>query len=405
MIEHEWYTLDSELKRDQVIKGFQSFIWTERYNTAGDFQIVTKSTYSNRQLLVDGTFITKKGSTYVGKIDTVTDAVDDNGTRNLTATGSFLEALLDDRIAAVVTTTSTTDDTVTPPVTTTITTLTDWLATGSPGAVARDLFNRVCVEGVLDVHDTIPFYTFGTLLPAGNLAEPSDIISLDAAPASVYSTLTQLCNTYSLGFRLVRNGDKGEIYFEIYVGNDRTSSQSILPPVIFDQTLNNLVDVNQLTSSAALKTVAYVYATNGYEIAYAPTADHSASGENRRVMLVQSSNDLPAGADLTTALQQEGQIALAGQREVYAFDGKVPVQVPYVYGRDYGLGDLVEERNSDGFGGLMLVTEHISSSDDTGDTEYPTLTVSQVITPGSWLNFEGDNVWSDIPATVHWADL
>lgn len=405
MIPHEWFTLDSQLKRDQVIQGFQSFIWTERFNTAGDFQIVTKSTYSNRQLLAEGTWIGKKGSTYVMKIDTVTDAVDDTGVRNLTVTGKSLEILLDDRIAAVVTTTTTTDDTVDPPVTTTTTTLTDWLATGTPGAIARDLFNRICVEGVLDEHDTIPFYTFGTLLPEGNLGEPTDIISLDAAPASVYSTLTQLCNTYSLGFRLVRNGDMGQIYFEVYVGNDRTSSQTILSPVIFDENLNNLEDVNRLTSSAALKTVAYVYAQNGYEIVYAPTADPAASGADRRVMLVQSSNTLPAGTDLTAGLQQEGQLALAAQREIYAFDGKIPNQIPYVYGVDYGLGDLVEERNSDGFGGLMLVTEHISSSDNTGDTEYPTLVVSQVITPNSWLNFAGDEDWSDIPDTVHWADL
>jgi hypothetical protein len=400
MIKHEWYTLDSGFKRDQVITGFQSFIWTERYNTAGDFQIVTKSTYPNRKLLIDGTFITKKGSTYVMKIDTVTDAVDDSGVRNLTITGKSLENLLDDRLAVVVTTTTDPG----PPIVTT-TTLTDWLATGTPGAVARDLFNRICVEGVLDVHDNIPFYTFGTLLPAGNLGESTDIISLDAAPATVYSTLTQLCNTYSLGFRFVRNGDLGEIYFEVYVGNDRTSTQSVLSPVIFDQNLNNLADVNQLTSSAVFKNVAYVYATNGYEIVSAPTADPAASGADRRVMLIQSSNDLPAGTALTAALQQEGQIALAAQREIYAFDGKIPVNVPYVYGRDYGLGDLVEERNSDGFGGLMLVTEHISSSDATGDTEYPTLTVSQVITPGSWLNFENGIHWAEVPTTVHWGDL
>lgn len=401
MIKHEWYTLTNGFVRDQVITGFISFIWTERYNTAGEFQIVIKSTYPNRQLLADGTYIGKKGSTYVMKIDTITDAVDENtGEQNLTVTGKSLEILLDDRIAAVVTTTTTTD---VPPVTTT--TLTDWLATGTAGAVARDIFNRICVEGVLDTNDSIPGYTFGTLLPAGNLGEPTDIISLDAAPASVYSTLTQLCNTYSLGFRFAKDGDTGHIYFEVYVGNDRTSTQTILEPVIFDQNLNNLTGVNKLTSSAVLKTVAYVYATNGYEIVYSPTADPSASGDQRRVLLISSSNSLPAGTDLTAALQQEGQIALAAQREIYAFDGQIPVQIPYMYGRDYGLGDLVEERSSDGFGGLMLVTEHISSSDDTGDTEYPTLTVSQVITPGSWLNFENGIHWSEVPPTVHWGDL
>jgi hypothetical protein len=400
MLPHQWYTLDDKFRRDQVIEGFQSFIWTERYNTAGEFQVVTKSTYENRQLLVDKTWIGKAGSKYVMRADTVTDGYADDGSRNLTVIGKSLENMLTDRIAAVVTTTT---DPGPPPVTTT--TLTDWIATGSPGAIARDLFSRICFEGVLDVHDSIPNYHSGTLLSAGNLSEPTDIITMDAAPDNLYNTLTQLCNTYSLGFRLVRNGDAGEVYFEVYVGNDRTSSQSVLPAVIFDENLDNLVDQSQLTSSAALKTVAYVYAQNGYQIVYAPTADPASSGADRRVMIVNSSNTLPAGSALTTALIQEGLIALAGQREVYAFDGKIAASNPYVYGRDYGLGDLVEERNSDGFGGLMLVTEHISSSDPSGDTEYPTLAVSQIITPNSWLNFAGDEDWADISPTIHWADL
>ena len=397
----EWFTLDSQFRRQLPIEGFQSFIWTERYSAYGDFQIVTKSTHDNRTLLADQTFIGKAGSTYVMKIDTVTDATDTSGVRNITVTGKSLEALLDDRLAAVVTTT--TDTTVTPNVTTT--TLTDWISTGTPGAIARDLFNRVCVEGVLDVHDSIPHYTFGTLLPAGNLAETSDTITLDAPPASLYSTLTQLCNTYSLGFRLVRNGDLGEIYFEVYVGNDLSSGQSVKPAVIFETTLNNLDKPTFLTSSAILKNVAYVYATNGYEIVYSPTYDTSSSGTARRVMIINSSNSLPAGSALTTALQQEGLIALAAQRQVYSFDGELPPSVPYVYGQDYGLGDLVEERNEDGYIAMMLVTEQIFSSDTTGEKSYPTLAVSQVLTPGSWLNFDTGLDWADVPTTQHWGDI
>lgn len=388
MLPHQWFTLDEKFRRVAVIEEFQSFIWTERYNTAGEFQIVTKSTYENRQLLLDKTWIGKAGSTYVMRIDTVTDQYDDSGARNITATGKSLENIFNDRVAM-----PGLDDLTTTP---------NWVITGTPGAVARELFNRVCVETALDVHDNIPNYAFGTLLPAGNLGEPTETITLTAAPDTLYSTLTQLCNAYSLGFRLVRNGDAGEIYFEVYVGNDLTASQSVLPAVIFDEHLDNLADMSQLTSSAALKNVAYVYATNGMQIVASPIADPNASGADRRVLLVNSNNSADAGADLNAALQAEGLIALAAQRQVYAFDGKVPPSIPYVYGRDYSLGDLVEERNSDGFGGLMLVTEHISSSDSTGDSEYPTLVVSQVITPNSWLNFEGDNTWSEIPDGVTW---
>jgi hypothetical protein len=389
---HVWFTLDDQFRRQQIIEGFQSFIWTERFNTAGDFQIVAKSTHANRQLYADQTWIGKQGSTYIMKIDTIQDAIDENtNAQNLTITGKSLEFLLDDRVAM-----PGLDDLATTP---------NWVITGTPGAIARELFSRVCFETALDVHDNIPNYQPGTLLTEGNLGEPTDTITLTASPDTLYSTLTQLCAAYSLGFRFVRNGDAGEVYFEIYVGNDLTSNQGVLPAVIFDQNMDNLIGQNVLNSSSILKTVAYVYATNGMQIVYAPTADPAAEGAGRRVMLVNSSNDADAGPDLDAALRAEGLIALAAQRQVYAFDGKIPPGVSYVYGQDYALGDLVEERNSDGFGGLMLVTEHISSSDTTGDTEYPTLSVSQVITPGSWLNFEGDNVWADIPDTVHWADL
>jgi len=199
--------------------------------------------------------------------------------------------------------------------------------------------------------------------------------------------------------------DSGKIYFEVYVGNDLTSSQTLKPAVIFDPSLNNLAEVNQLISTAVVKTVAYVFATNGMQVVYAPFTDISAVDGNRRVLLVNSNNSGDAGPELDAALQQEGLIALTAQRAVFSFDGVLPQEAPYVYGRDYNLGDLIEERTSDGYGSLMLVTEQIFSSDDTGEKTYPTLSVAQIITPGSWLSFEPTEDWADVPATQHWGDI
>ena len=387
----EWYTLDSSLRRDTVIEGFESFIWTERWQDAGDFQIVTKSTYQNRSLLQPETFISRRGSTYVGKIDTVSDVTAQDGTRNLTITGSFLESLLKDRVAmpAIADTTSTPN----------------WVIADTPGNVIRTMFTQVCVDCVLSGNDTIPFYHPGTLLPAGAISEDSDIITVTAAPNTLFNTIQQIAKTYFLGFRLVKNGDAGEIYFEVYTGSDRTSDQTILPPVIFDPNMDNLEDASLLTSTAAVKTVAYVYAQNGSAVVYAPTADPDATGTNRRVLLVNSSNSGTAGTDLDAALQQEGLLALTPQRTVYNFDGALPQKTPYVYGTDYFLGDLVEERNSDGYGNQMYVTEQIFSSDNTGEKQYPTLTVAQVITPGSWLAFDPSVDWSDEDDSVTWDSI
>jgi hypothetical protein len=104
-------------------------------------------------------------------------------------------------------------------------------------------------------------------------------------------------------------------------------------------------------------------------------------------------------------LQQEGLIALAAQRTVYSFDGQLPASQPYVYGVDYNLGDIVEERNEDGFGNLMMVTEQIFTSDNQGERAFPTLSISLAITPGSWVAWDGADDWADVPTSIHWADL
>jgi hypothetical protein len=387
----QWYTLDASLRRDQVIEGFESFIWTERYSAYGDFQIVTKSTLQSRTQLATGTWITRAGSTYVALVETVSDATADDGTRNITVTGRFLEALLDDRVAM-----PTITDTTTQP---------NWVLTDTPANIIRTMFQTVCVDGGIDAKDSIPFYHSGTLLTEGNLGEDASIITVTATPDTLYNTIQQIANAYFLGFRFVRNGDAGEIYFEVYVGNDLTSDQTTLAPVIFDSDLDNLADVTFLTSTQPIKTVAYVFATNGSAVVYSTTADPDATGIGRRVLLVNSNNDGDAGDDLTSALEAEGVLALSSQRTLYQFDGELPPTVPYVYGRDYNLGDKVEERNSDNYGNQMLVTEQIFSSDNTGEKQYPTLTVTQVITPGTWLAYDPTIDWSDEPDTVHWDDI
>lgn len=387
----EWYTLDENLRRDTVIEGFESFIWTERYSDVGDFQIVIKSTYATRTLLTTGKWLAMKGSKRVMIIDTVVDETAEDGTRNLTVTGKSLENLFADRVAfsAVVDTTSTPN----------------WTLVGTPGDIVRTMFQDICVTGMIDLHDTVPFYTPGTLIGSGNIAEEPSIITVTALPDTLLNTFKKICDTFNLGFRLVRNDEEGQIFFEVYTGSNRTSGQTILSPVIFDPNLDNLDKPMVLTSIAAVKTVAYVFAQNGSAIVYAVGANINAAGTDRKVLLINSNNTADAGEELDASLESEGLLALANQRTVYQFDGELTPHIPYVYGVDYNLGDLVEERNSDGYGNFMVVTEQIFSSDDTGERSYPTLTLREVITPGTWSSYDHDIQWDEEDTSVIWATL
>ena len=69
--------------------------------------------------------------------------------------------------------------------------------------------------------------------------------------------------------------------------------------------------------------------------------------------------DLPAGSELTAALQERGRQELAEHRAVLGFDGETPQHISYVYGRDYDLGDLVEVQDTEGNAYQVRVTEQI----------------------------------------------
>lgn len=390
----EWYTLDDQLRKAQVIEGFESFIWTERYSGWGDFQIDIPSSFSAKKLLTPGTNITKDDSYRVMTIETVLDTRDENNAKKLTVTGRSIERLLDDRIAM--------------PALASLTTTPQWVITGTPGNIARSIFSTICVSHAINAGDSIPFYTSGTLLPAGSIAEPSTSVTIALDPDSVYNSIKSVCDYYNLGFRIVRNGDLSQLYFEVYTGTDRTSTQTANPAVIFSEDLDNLTNKSSLKSIATIKNVAYVFTPNGVGTVYPVGVDPTVSGFNRRALIVKADDiTLPAGSALNTAIQQRGLQELTKYQNVYQFDGQIPQIGSYKYGVDYNLGDLVEERDENGFGSFLLVTENISVSDAQGKRSYPTLSVFNQVVPGTWDAWPASSGvhWADVALTVHWADV
>jgi hypothetical protein len=390
----EFYTLDENLRKVEVIEGHTSFIWTERNSAWGDISIDIPATDRSRSLLSIGTFLACSESTYIMKIETVQDATDDSNAAMLKVTGRSFEAILDDRVAILP---AMVDDIANNP---------NWTITDTPGNVARTIFKTICVDLVNDPGDAIPFYVPGTILPPGSSGEPTEIISVAIPPTSVYSAIKQVCDTYGLGFRLVRAGETSRIFFEIFTGDDRTSAQTTRAAVIFSPSMDNLSNTTKLTSDAAYKTNAYVIGKDQVKIVYGVGENTEATGFNRRVLVVDAS-DIGADtvSDVDAALSQKGLAALAQAQKVYQFDGEVSQYGVYKYGVDYKMGDLIEERDNTGFGNEMKVIEQILVSDVKGDRSYPTLSLTLVIVPGTWSAWTPpEQPWVDVPEKEVWAN-
>lgn len=377
----ELYTLDPLLRRAEVIDKFESLIWTERFQAYGDFQLNIFSDYRARRLLREDTYLAMNNSNYVMRVETVEDDVNSDGQKILIVKGRSMESILLDRVAY----SATTDTTTTP----------KWTITDVPAAVARKIFHDICVTGILDTNDIIPFIYEGTFLSEDTIVEPIDPITVEMEPTTVYDAIVQISQVWNLGFRILRQYDLSKLWFDIYVGSDRTTGQTLLPAVVFAPELDNLQNTKELISIENAKNVAYVYSPAGFQVVYAAGVDPEIEGLERRVLMVNATDITSDNPDVTAALQQRGYEELAKYRTYQAFDGEISQNSQYIYGRDYNLGDVVEMRNVDGVTNNMRVTEQIFVSDKDGDRSYPTMTLNTFINTGSWLSWSSNKAWFD----------
>lgn len=384
------FVLDDFLVRSTVVDAYFSCIWSERVASVGDFELVVPNTPDMKNLLAVGRRLGINESKRVMVIETHEAKIDDEGRDVLTVSGRSLESILMERIAWV---NPTAGADANP----------KWVVTGTPAAAARWIFYQVCVVGAMSVSDIIPFYVTGSTYPTDTIAESPDSVVFELEIGTVYERIKDICDQYKMGFRLYKGRDDSKLYFNIYQGNDRTTQQSVLDPVVFSPSLDNLAKIQELTSIENLRNVAFVYSKTKSIYVYADGTDANTAGLARRVLLVDATSvEETTEPNLTKILTQKGNEALAKNRSITAFDGEISQADQYIYGLHYELGDLVEMQSGNGITNNMRVTEQIFVSDESGTRSYPTLSVDLLITPGSWLAWDANEEWAS--ATGTWSE-
>lgn len=395
----EVYILDSLLRRTQVFDVFESMIWTERFADVGDFEFHIQSTFDTRSAFSSGVRIAINESYRVMTVETVEDTTDEDSKAILKISGRSIESIFEDRIARHV-------ESFPLPNPSTY--------TGTPGDIIREMFYERCVVGYTDGTETegrdkIPFAIQATsdgtndIFPPGTLPEPLDEITWNQELDTLFNAMKNLADAHDLGFRLIRNFDNSQLIFNVYTGNDRTTRQTDLLPVIFSPNLENLQNTTEFSTIAQSKNVAVVYTgligegSGTVEFVYGDGVDPEVSGFDRRVMFVDASSQIDeTTVDVVGTLQELGRQALAPNRAKAYFDGELNQDSTYKYGVDYSIGDLVELRNIDGVISYKRVTEQIFVSDSSGDKSYPTLALDLFVGLNSWLSYGNKTiVWED----------
>lgn len=387
----EVYTLDDQFRRNSVIDDYESLVWTERYSQMGDFVIKTTSSSDNRRIFQPDVNLAINESRRVMTIEQIEDKVEDDGRKVLEITGRSIEHILENRV--------------------TMTSLEDagaknWQFNGTASDVMAELFNFTFRdEYSWFPQDKIPFLKEGSIFPLDTVPKSELQLYFNEPRSSMYAALKKIGEAYDLGFRLVRNYDTSELYFDVYSGVDRTSNQSLVTPVVFSSELDTLQNTSMLESIADFKNVAYVYSNDPTSVVhvFASGADSNTTGFARKVLHVDATDiDLEPGPELNAAMQKRGEEALAEHRKLTILDGEVSQYGTYTYGVDYNVGDMVEMRLSDGTVNQVRVTEQIISSDAEGVRSYPSLVSRVIIEPGTWFGVNYNLVWDNALGT--WAE-
>lgn len=348
--------LDTSLEPYAMLDTYNSFIWTDRYNECGDFEIYTKMSADILDVIKQDYYLTQPNSDRVMIIEKLLISTDLEEGDNLTVTGRSLESILDRRIIWGQKTLS-----------------------GNFQEGVKTLLNE-CIISPSNANRKIPNFIFEASTDPTITA-----MTIDAQYTgdNLYEVITSLCAERDIGFQITLNENK-QFVFKLYTGANRSYDQSTLPYVIFSPRFDNLISSNYIESKSSLKNVTLIGGEEREDKARVWEAVGNTAGLNRREVFTNASDisseqdDVTiSAADYKLLLRQRGKEALAepDNRAALSFEGEAETSGMFVYGVDFFQGDIVQVEDAYGHDSKARITEIVTSDDTGGFSVYPTFTI------------------------------
>lgn len=346
--------LNENFKRSKLIENWSSLVWTERYASNGDFELVSSNISEIMSLLPlegeDGrpTLVALDGSDVPMVVETHKIEKKKNNPPQIVTTGRSFETVMDRRT----TVTSVTSGSP----------RTDVQITSSSISEAVRIVAAFVIEGgVPAVEDKILEINL-----LNSVSETGASNKYLVEPKELYSWMIETLALGPYGLRSELGPSNTQIAVIIYKGVDKSEE------VVFSVELEQFDDAEYLLSMLGQKNVMITATTNGMEFSY--VSDTIPSGLNRSVAFqdLASEINVPAGPELTNLTINRGKVALASLLPIALFSGGIAENIGSGYGSIYSLGDIVTLQGEYGLSQKARVAEFIRSQDASGYKAYPT---------------------------------
>lgn len=363
--------LDTNFNAIGVIDKYISFIWTDRYDTYGDFEIYMDASPENLELFKENYYLYLNESEHVMIIENIQIDTDTEEGDHMTVTGRSLESILTRRIVWNKTTLS-----------------------GNFQTAIENLLNENIISPSITnrkISNFIFSSSADTLITS--LTTEGEFLGED-----LYDVISTLCYVNDIGFKITLNSSN-QFVFRLYSGVDRSYSQETNPYIVFSPKFENLIDTNYIQSNQNLKTITRIRgeqdventitddegnSTTTYSVKEVYTTKSISDGEgvglNRREIYTDASyissqkedGTYMSDSEFINMLKEEGTTMLSGYTYAKAFDGQIDASGLFVYGKDFFMGDIVQVANEFGKESKSRVIELIHSQDQNGYSVYPT---------------------------------
>ena len=323
--------LDFDFEQVGIIDHYKSFIWTDRYNEYGDFEIYIPIKDSLPDVIKKGYYLWNANSEHLMIIETINiDSNIEDGACYI-ITGRSLESILNRRIVWNKKTFSMDSNGILPNLQNGIKTLLNDNVI-NPDIAIRKISNFIFKESQDEKITALEFED-------------------QYLGQELYEVISKLCKDNEIGFKITLN-DNNQFVFELYAGKDRSYEQDVNPYVIFSKKYDNILSTNYLDSDESFKNIVLVAgestdtntdeAENASRISEIVQLQGFYNELERRESFVDAtgvSRDDGGGGKLSierykAVLRQKGIDNLMDNTIVTAFEGEVDSTKMYVYGED-----------------------------------------------------------------------
>lgn len=382
----EFLVLDQDFNVTGIVDSYESIIWTERFDEAGEFELYTPVTSRLLSMMVLDNYLfcdkfyDKKtdSSTLMIIQDIVIESDLDNGTM-LKVTGKDLKDILTRRIVWGIKSFEKTKDDVETKINTVIETLVnenmlapaDWSKTyqvGDEGEIT------VSVSGAARKLENFE-------LEIESFDWPTITEDVQYNGETLYDVISTAAQNYGFGFDVRYNYTTSKFKISILTGRDCTYEQTDNPILIFSPNFENLKNSNYLNSTAAYKNAALVIGEGDeYNVMYNVIGSDKEGMDRREIAITPSdvSRTEEDGTEygnstyLGMLVDKANEEMNKSYKVVEKYDGEAEETYGYEYRNNYQLGDICEIVNEWGISSQVTISEVVLSISTSGITIIPT---------------------------------